>query len=68
MTGAKTIDVRGLEHTQREGLIFPSLEELRDNETLRIVLEFNPLPLVYMLKARDEFNISHEKEGPDEWI
>jgi uncharacterized protein (DUF2249 family) len=68
MNGVKTIDVRGLEHTQRENLIFPGLEEIKDNETLRIVLEFNPLPLVYMLKARDEFEILHEKEGPHEWI
>ncbi len=35
---------------------------------LRIILEFNPVPLVYMLKAQGEFEISYEKEGPDEWI
>ncbi len=68
MNETKTIDVRRLEHAQRENLIFPSLEELKDNETLRIVLEFNPLPLVYMLKARDEFDILSEKEGPEKWI
>ncbi len=68
MNETKTIDVRRLEHAQRENLIFPSLEELKDNETLRIILEFNPLPLVYMLKARDEFDILSEKEGPQEWI
>lgn len=65
---AKTIDPRGLEHHEREALIFPSIEDLKKDETLRIVLEFNPLPLVYMLDARNEFEISYEKEGPDEWI
>lgn len=68
MNATKTIDVRGLEHTQKESLIFPALEELKENEMLRIVLEFNPLPLVYMLKVRDEFDVLHEKEGPEEWI
>ena len=68
MNGTKTIDVKGLEHAEKEGLIFPGIEELTDNEMLRIILEFNPLPLVYMLKARNEFEILYEKEGPDEWI
>ncbi len=48
MNEAKTIDVRGLEHAQRENLIFPGLEELKDNETLRIFLEFNLINLVYV--------------------
>lgn len=64
----KTIDVRGLEHGEREKLIFPGIEELEKEQTLRIILEFNPLPLVYTLKARDGFELSYEKEGPDEWI
>ena len=68
MTVIKTVDVKGLDHAGKEELIFPSLEKLADNEVLRIVLDFNPVPLVYMLKARGEFDISHEKEGPDEWI
>jgi hypothetical protein len=67
MSLAKTIDPRGLEHHEREGLVFPSIEELEKDETLRIIMEFNPLPLVYLLNARNEFEISYEKEGPDEW-
>ncbi len=67
MSVAKTIDPRGLEHHEREELIFPSIEELEKDETLRIIMEFNPLPLVYLLNARNEFEISYEKEGPDEW-
>lgn len=68
MNAVKTIDVKGLGHAEKEGLIFPSIEGLRDGEVLRLVVEFNPLPLVYMLKARNEFEIAYEKEGPDEWI
>jgi hypothetical protein len=68
MQATKTIDVKGLEHSEREKLIFPSIEELKNGQTLRIILEFNPLPLVYMLKAQGGFEISYEKEGPEEWI
>ncbi|MBI4332343.1 MAG: DUF438 domain-containing protein [Chloroflexi bacterium] len=64
----RTIDVKGLDHARKEGLIFPSLEALTVGQTLRIIVEFNPLPLAYMLKAQGEFELSYEKEGPDEWI
>ena len=68
MNASKTIDVKGLGHAEREELIFPGVEALKTNETMRIVMEFNPIPLVYMLKVQDEFEITYEKEGPDEWI
>ncbi|MDP7078467.1 MAG: DUF438 domain-containing protein [Candidatus Undinarchaeales archaeon] len=68
METARTIDVRGLEHSEREALIFPALEALRDGDALRLVIEFNPVPLVHMLKAREEFEVAHEKEGPEAWI
>ncbi|MBI2852800.1 MAG: DUF438 domain-containing protein [Chloroflexi bacterium] len=68
MTNVKTIDVKGLPHGEREALIFPGVESLASGEKLRLVVEFNPMPLVYMLKARGEFELSYEKEGPDEWI
>jgi DUF438 domain-containing protein len=68
MSDIKTIDPRGLEHHDREALIFPSIEELARDETLRIIMEFNPVPLVYLLEARNEFDIRFEKEGPTEWI
>lgn len=67
-TTTKTIDLKGLGHGEKEGLIFPSIEQLAGGDTLRIIVEFNPVPLVYMLKAQGEFEISYEKEGPDEWI
>jgi len=68
MNGTKTIDVRGLGHAEKEVLIFPSIEQLADNQMLRIIVEFNPLPLVYMLKAQGELEVLYEKEGPEEWI
>ena len=64
----KTIDPRGLEHHEKEKLIFPNIEDLSKGDSLRIVMEFNPVPLVYMLKIRGEFEVAFEKEGPDEWI
>lgn len=64
----KTVDVKGLEHGEREKLIFPSIEQLEAGETLRIVVEFNPVPLVYMLNAQGGFEVAYEKEGPAEWI
>jgi DUF438 domain-containing protein len=68
MDAVKTIDPRGLPHHEREALIFPGIEGLKWGEGLRLILEFNPLPLVHMLNARNEFGISYEKQGPDEWI
>ncbi len=68
MSATKTIDLRGLEHDQRESLIFPALQELKTGEMNRLILEFNPLPLVYLLKSGGEFEIAYEKKGPTEWI
>ncbi|MDP2720095.1 MAG: DUF438 domain-containing protein [Dehalococcoidia bacterium] len=68
MNAQLTIDVRGLSHDEKEKLIFPNVESLAGGHVLKLVTEFNPLPLVYMLKARDEFEVQFEKEGPEEWI
>lgn len=68
MNAVKTIDVKGLEHAQREQMIFPGIEALKPGETARLVVEFNPVPLVYLLKAEDGLEVAYEKEGPDEWV
>jgi DUF438 domain-containing protein len=68
MSAVKTIDPRGLEHHDREALIFPSLADLKKGDTLEIIMEFNPLPLVYLLEASNEFEVSREKKGPEEWV
>lgn len=68
MNAVKTIDVKGLEHGKREELIFPGIEALKPGETARLVVEFNPVPLVFLLKAQDGIEVAYEKEGPDEWV
>jgi uncharacterized protein (DUF2249 family)/hemerythrin-like domain-containing protein len=68
MNAVKTIDVKGLAHLEREGLIFPGIESLQPQETARIVTEFNPVPLVYLLNSREGLRVAYEKEGPDEWV
>ncbi len=68
MSAITTIDIKGMDHGAREKLIFPNIDQLDKGETLRIIAEFNPMPLAYMLKARGEFEVGYEKEGPDEWI
>lgn len=68
MQAVKTIDVKGLSHEEKERTVFPAIEDVELNESLRLVFDFNPLPLVYMLKARQDFEVCYEKEGPDEWI
>ena len=68
MSDVKTIDPRGLEHHEREALIFPSLEDLKKDDTLKIIMEFNPLPLVYLLETSNEFEVARQKKGPEEWI
>ena len=60
MSAVRTIDVKGLEHADKEKLIFPGLESLKDRETLRIVVEFNPTPLVYLLKAEGKLVPQHD--------
>jgi len=68
MNNIKTIDVKGLEHSKKEQIIFPAIENLKTGDILKISVEFNPVPLTYLLKAKGEFEISYEKEGPPEWI
>ncbi|MBI5159384.1 DUF438 domain-containing protein [Candidatus Micrarchaeota archaeon] len=63
----KTLSVKGLEHGEREKLLFSSIDGVKEGELLRIV-EFDPVPLVYMLNAREGFAVEYEKKGPDEWI
>ena len=68
MNAVKTIDVKGLGDAERHGMIFPGIEGLKPGETARLVVEFNPVPLVHLLKAKGGFEVGYEKEGPDEWV
>ena len=68
MTATRTIDIKGLAHAEREELIFPGIEALKPGETARLIVEFNPVPLVFLFKAQKELEVTYEKEGPDEWV
>jgi hemerythrin-like domain-containing protein/uncharacterized protein (DUF2249 family) len=68
MNAVRTINVKGLANAEREGLIFPGVDALEPQETARIVTEFNPVPLVYLLNSREGLQVVYEKEGPDEWV
>src|SRR3989344_8094507 len=64
----KIINVKGLEHTEREKRIFSAIDSAKKGEGFKLIVEFNPIPLVYMLNGMKEFEIKYEKEGPDEWV
>ena len=49
-------------------MIFPGIEALKPGETARLVVDFDPVPLVHLLKAQGGLDIGYEKEGPDEWV
>lgn len=68
MSKINTVNVKGLQHEQRQQLIFSNLESAKSGEAIRLVVDKNPLPLVYALRAGSEFKVTYEKEGPDEWI
>lgn len=68
MKTANTINVKGLSHEEKEERVFPAVEGLDQEESVKIVFDFNPLPLVYMLRANEEYQTSYDKEGPEEWI
>ena len=68
MSAIKTIDVKGLDHAQKHEMIFPGIEALKPGETARLVVEFNPKPLVVLLKSQGGLEVGYEKEGPDEWV
>jgi uncharacterized protein (DUF2249 family)/hemerythrin-like domain-containing protein len=68
MTAVKTIDLRGLSSMERESLLFGTLEQVRTGERAQVAVEFDPVPLVYALRAGGEFHVGYLKEGPDEWL
>jgi len=64
----KIINVKGLEHDKREKLIFSTIDSVDEGDSFKLIVEFNPTPLIYMLQSTNNFEINYEKEGPDEWI
>ena len=68
MTGVKSIELKGLASEERERLLFGALDEVRTGQSVQVSLEFNPLPLVYSLKAGGEFRVEYLQEGPETWL
>ncbi len=68
MNSVRSIDVRGLGPSEKQRLVFSEIDALQEGEAARIIVEFNPLPLVALMKVRRGFSVAYEKEGPDEWI
>jgi len=66
----KNLDLREMPPFERHEKIFGMLEELKDQETLRIINDHEPKPLYYLLQAeyKGQFEWEYEKQGPDDWI
>lgn len=68
MSKTTALNVKGLDHAEKERRLFPALEALAVGDRLQIIFDFNPLPLIYLLNTRGGFDVSKEKDGPAEWI
>jgi hypothetical protein len=71
MTGRdRTVMAREMAHPERLPTILEAWKGLEVGETLRIVNDFDPLPLKYMFQGEfgGQYQWSYEKEGPDEWV
>lgn len=68
MGTTQDIDVRGLEHSAREGIVFPGIEELGPGEEVRFLFEFDPVPLVHLLRARGGFEPSTVRRDSSTWV
>ena len=66
----KNLDLRELQPFERHEKIFRMLEELKDQEILRITNDHEPKPLFYMLQGEypGKFKWEYEKQGPKDWI
>lgn len=67
---AEILDVRPLSPAERLSTILGKWQRLPPGQTLRLVVEHDPMPLQFLLRgeAPGEFEWRYEKKGPDEWI
>ncbi|MBV6509429.1 MAG: hypothetical protein JJLCMIEE_02520 [Acidimicrobiales bacterium] len=63
------IDVREIEPRIRHETIFDRLDSLDPGESLRLVVDHDPVPLRYQLDATrtSQFNWTPVMSGPEEW-
>ncbi|MCZ7531315.1 MAG: DUF2249 domain-containing protein [Acidimicrobiia bacterium] len=64
-----TLDVRPIEARDRHTRIFEHLEQLTTGDTLRLLVDHDPIPLRYQLDATrpDQFSWEPVESGPDVW-
>ncbi|MDG5813946.1 DUF438 domain-containing protein [Chitinispirillales bacterium ANBcel5] len=62
------LDARGLSHEEKQQKLFPMLNALGKGDQLRVVFDFDPEPLLYMLTTTPGIGVRKDKKGPEEWI
>lgn len=63
------LDVRGVPHAIRHGVIFGALDSLAPGAGLILVAPHDPLPLLAQIdqRAPERFTVSYLTSGPDAW-
>ena len=66
----QTLDLRPMPPFERHKKIFQTWDELKANETLRIINDHDPKPLWYQFEVeyKDKYEWEYEQKGPQDWI
>lgn len=64
------LDVRDLVPRDRHTRIFEALDGLQPGETLRLINDHDPVPLLYQLEAErpEHFRWDYIEQGPERWV
>jgi len=64
------LDLRPMPPFERHKKIFQVWDELKTNETLRIINDHDPKPLWYQFEVeyKDKYEWEYEQKGPQDWI
>ncbi|KKM20402.1 hypothetical protein LCGC14_1645860 [marine sediment metagenome] len=65
----KNLDLRQMPPFERHTKIFEMWDDLKVDETLRIINDHDPKPLHYQFEAeyKDLYEWNYEQEGPKDW-
>ena len=65
----KQLDVRPIPAPQKHSLIFKTFDELTCGETLQLINDHEPRPLLYQfqIERRDQFKWDYIEQGPEVW-
>jgi uncharacterized protein (DUF2249 family) len=63
------LDVRGVPHAIRHGVVFGALESLAQGSGLILVAPHDPLPLLAQIDGRTpgRYTVTYLSSGPDAW-